>query len=252
MKPKVMIITGGANGIGKAMVETFARDHHHVYFMDVDLLAGKKLEQELNGYDCTFLHCDIANQHQLESCVALLIKKTPKIDVIVNNACMSHGGIDRCGYDDFVSVLKVGLVAPYYLSQLLLPYMNEKASIIHIASTRAFQSQPNTESYSATKGGIIALTHAMSVSLAGRVRVNSISPGWIDTTQTSHFSDADRTQHPSQRIGTPMDIVRAVYFLADEANDFINGENIVIDGGMSKQMIYHQDHGWIFNPSKGQ
>ena len=157
-------------------------------------------------------------------------------------------------YEDFNMVLRVGVSAPYLL-KLFLPYFNKGASIVNISSSRAFMSQANTESYTAAKGGITALTHALAVSLSGKVRVNSIAPGWIDTgkyyedSYLPKYTEADIKQHPSDRIGEPLDIARAVFFLCDERNSFINGENITIDGGMSKQMIYSGDNGWEYNPN---
>jgi len=152
------------------------------------------------------------------------------VDLLVNNAMSSHGGIlGGCSFEDFDRTLRVGVVAPYYLTKLLLPFFKPGASVINIASTRALMSQADTESYSAAKGGIVALTHAMAASLAGRVRVNAISPGWIDNSASEQ---------------TPADIARAVVFLAE--NPFINAQNLVIDGGMTKLMIYHNDHGWKY------
>jgi NAD(P)-dependent dehydrogenase (short-subunit alcohol dehydrogenase family) len=139
------------------------------------------------------------------------------------------------------------------LTKLFLDHFSQNASIVNIASTRAFMSQADTENYSAAKGGTTALTHAMAVSLSGRVRVNSISPGWIDTNANTdqHYEDAhskaDKLQHPAQRVGNPMDIVRTVMFLCDENNSFITGENITVDGGITRHMIYHNDYGWTLN-----
>lgn len=166
---------------------------------------------------------------------------------------MSRKGIlTGCGFDDFNYVLKLGVTAPYMLSLLFKKYFNNGAAIVNISSTRAFMSQPDTESYTAAKGGISALTHALSVSLSGRVRVNCISPGWIDTSafqdteiDDPQFSSEDLSQHPAGRIGLPKDIAKAVLFLCSEDASFITGQNITIDGGMTKQMVYHGDHGWI-------
>ena len=143
--------------------------------------------------------------------------------------------------------LSVGVTAPFYLTKLLLPYFSKEASVINIASSRDRMSQPQTESYTAAKGGIAALTHAMAVSLAGRARVNSISPGWIDTTG-SDISGADAVQQPVGRVGKPEDIASMVMYLCSDKAGFISGENICIDGGMTKQMIYHGEHGWTFRP----
>ncbi|MBH1940847.1 SDR family oxidoreductase [Mobilitalea sibirica] len=234
---KVVVITGGANGIGKCLVEEFARSGAKVAVIDLDPKA----------VPCDLYYCgDIAEQDVVNKFVDKAIERFKTIDYLINNACLSKKGIlSECSYEDFNYVLRVGVTAPYELSKRFLPYFNKNASIVNISSTRAFMSQEDTESYSAAKGGITALTHALSVSLAGRVRVNSISPGWIDTTD-GNWSKEDRGQHPVKRIGNPMDIAKAVMFLCSDASGFITGENITIDGGMSKQMIYHMDHGWSY------
>ena len=152
-------------------------------------------------------------------------------------------GIDSCSYEEFNYALKVGVTAPFYLAKLFLPYFAEGASIINMSSSRDRMSQPFTESYTAAKGGIAALTHALAVCLAGKVRVNSISPGWIDT-DYEEYDGADAAQHPVGRVGNPMDIANMVLFLCSDKAGFITGENICIDGGMTKQMIYHNDCGW--------
>ena len=156
-------------------------------------------------------------------------------------------GIDECSYEEFQEALSVGVTAPFYLSKLLAPHFAEGASIVNISSSRDRMSQPQTESYTAAKGGIAALTHAMAVSFAGKVRVNSISPGWIDNAY--HVYDGpDALQQPAGRVGNPMDIANMVMFLCSDKAGFITGENICIDGGMTKLMIYHDDHGWKYEP----
>ena len=239
------LITGGAGGIGRYLVTKLIHLGHDVIFIDRDEEKGLTLMGELSNHHLQFMHYDLKDPLHLEA-IALAIKSMDvRIDTIIHNACISKGGINDASYDDFIDVIKVGLAAPFYLTKLLLPYVSEKANVIHIASTRAFQSQANTECYSAAKGGLIALTHALSVSLSGKVRVNSISPGWIDTTSDQKATDAqDDLQHPSKRRGISKDILKAVIYLSDLDNDFVNGENIIIDGGMSKQMIYHNDFGW--------
>jgi NAD(P)-dependent dehydrogenase (short-subunit alcohol dehydrogenase family) len=159
-------------------------------------------------------------------------------------------------------VLDVGVTAPYLLTSLLLPLFQPGASVVNIASTRAFQSQADTESYSAAKGGILALTHALAVSLAHRVRVNAVSPGWIDTTawqgmpvktgggNLPALSLADAAQHPANRVGQPADIVRTVMYLCHPDNSFVTGQNLTVDGGMSVQMVYHGDEGWRYVPTQ--
>ncbi len=226
---KIVVITGGCQGIGFAIAEAFRKEGATVCIID----------KEENPY---FVG-DVGKQSDLEVFVAKVVAEHGKIDVLVNNAMKTCGGLDVCNYEDFMYALQVGVAAPYYLTKLCMPYFAEGASVVNISSTRAGMSQPNTESYTAAKGGISALTHAMAVSLSGKVRVNSISPGWIDTTGAT-FIGADHTQHPAGRVGKPADIANMVLYLSSEKASFITGENICIDGGMTKQMIYHGDEGW--------
>ena len=157
-------------------------------------------------------------------------------------------GINDCSWEKFQKALTIGVTAPFYLSKLFLPYFTQGASIINISSSRDRMSQPQTESYTAAKGGIAALTHALAVSLAGKVRVNSISPGWIDT-EYRVYDGSDAVQQPAGRVGNPLDIANMILFLASPKAEFITGENICIDGGQTKLMIYHGDHGWTLNES---
>ena len=167
--------------------------------------------------------------------------------MLVNTAPPDFLGISECSYEQFLHSMAIGVIAPFYLSKLFAPYFTQGASIINISSSRDRMSQPQSESYTAAKGGISALTHSMAVSFAGKVRVNSVSPGWIDTAYKV-YEGADAVQQPVGRVGNPMDIAYAVLFLASEKAGFITGENICIDGGMTKLMIYHGDHGWKLEP----
>ena len=228
---KVVVITGGANGIGKTIAEEFRKNGAIVCIIDIaenDYYVG-----------------DISNKEVLENFVQRVIADYGKVDYLINNALPISKGIDACTYEEFNYALQVGVSAPFYLSKLLLPYFAKGASIINISSSRDRMSQPNTESYTAAKGGIAALTHALAVSLAGKVRVNSISPGWIDTAFTEYIG-ADAVQHPVGRVGNSLDIANMVLFLCSDKAGFITGENICIDGGMTKQMIYHGDCGWEY------
>jgi NAD(P)-dependent dehydrogenase (short-subunit alcohol dehydrogenase family) len=235
LENKHAIITGGSNGIGRCIAETFLREGAAVTIIDID-------NRKIVG--TTFYHGDVANKSVLESFTDTI---TQPVDFLINNACVGRGGLlSDCSYEDFEYVQRVGMTAPYYLTSLLLRknLFTSSAAIVNIASTRAFQSQPDTEAYSAVKGGIVALTHSMAVSLAGRVRVNCISPGWIETSPTPKHSEQDMRQHLSGRVGTMSDIAEMVLYLCSDKARFINGENIAIDGGMSKLMIYHGDCGW--------
>ncbi|MCL2376619.1 MAG: SDR family oxidoreductase [Defluviitaleaceae bacterium] len=239
---KRAIVTGGANGIGRCIAESLLECGANVHIIDIDEEAGRALAASRN--EAVFFHGDVAEKTILEHFASIL---TQPIDFLINNACIGQGGLlTPCPYEDFEYVQKVGVTAPYYLTSLLLQrdLLAKDAAIVNIASTRAAQSQANTEAYSAAKGGIVALTHAMAVSLSGRARVNAISPGWIDTVGYD-ASPADHAQHPVGRIGVPKDIAQMVLYLCDrEKSGFITGQNFVIDGGMSKLMVYHGDCGW--------
>ncbi len=226
---KVVVVTGGAHGIGKVISEAFAKNGAHVCVID------KRDGNHFVG--------DISDKAVLEQFAASVIEKYGRVDCLINNALPLMKGIEECTYEEFQYALAVGVTAPFYLTKLFMPYLGEGASIINISSSRDRMSQPNTESYTAAKGGIAALTHALAVSLAQRARVNSISPGWIDTDDTE-YKGADAVQQPVGRVGNPMDIANMVLFLCSDKAGFITGENICIDGGMTKQMIYHGDYGW--------
>lgn len=256
-KNKVCVITGGANGIGLCMVREFARNGAKIAFIDIDKEAGEKTLSEINlvSHESIFFHGDIGIKDTLESFSHKVIKTYGNIDYLINNACISRKGIlSGCDYEDFNYVLNVGVTAPYMLSKLFMNNFNKNGVIVNISSTRSTMSQMDTESYTAAKGGISALTHGLSVSLAGKVRVNSVSPGWIDVSSNydenyeRNHSNADKIQHPSGRVGIPLDIARVVMFLCHEDNSFITGENITVDGGMTKQMIYTGDNGWNYSP----
>ncbi len=249
---KVCVVTGGAKGIGLCILREFAKKGARLAFIDMDMEAGEAALKDVKdiGAEALFYPGDIGDNTVLQGFTEKVILHYGRIDYLINNACLSRKGIlSGCDYEDFNYVLRVGVTAPYILSKLFLEHFNEGASIVNISSSRALMSQEDTESYTAAKGGISALTHALAVSLSGRVRVNSISPGWIDVSTDLHnHSKADKLQHPVHRVGKPLDIARAVMFLCDEENSFITGENIVIDGGMTKKMIYNDDYGWSYNP----
>ncbi len=247
---RVCVITGAANGIGRSIAEAFSKEGASIAFIDKDKATGEKLLLHLDSVSENnfFYHGDIGEKSVLENFARTVTEKYQRIDFLINNACFSNKGIlSGCSYEEFNQVLMVGVTAPYYLTYLLKDSFSNIASIVNISSTRADMSQKETESFSAAKGGIAALTHAMAMSLSGKVRVNSISPGWIDTTEEENLSEVDKKQHPSERVGLPKDIARTVLFLCDERSSFINAENITIDGGMSKRMIYHNDEGWEYS-----
>ena len=228
-KDKVVIVTGGARGIGKCIADEFRSQGAHVHVID------KQEGEHFVG--------DISRKEVLEAFVSEVLKTHDRIDCIINNALPLMKGIDECTYEEFQYALSVGVTAPFYLVKLLVPHLSEGASIVNISSSRDRMSQPQTESYTAAKGGIAALTHALAISLAGKARVNSISPGWIDTSYTV-YEGPDAIQQPAGRVGNPKDIAHMVLFLCSDKAGFITGENICIDGGMTKQMIYHGDCHW--------
>ena len=228
-KDKVVVVTGGANGIGRCIADEFSNQGAVVCVID------KQEGKHFVG--------DISRKEVLEVFASEVLGKHDKVDIIINNALPLMKGIDECSYEEFQYALSVGVVAPFYLVKLFKSHLADGASIINISSSRDRMSQPQTESYTAAKGGIAALTHALAVSLAGKARVNSISPGWVDTACTV-YEGSDAVQQPAGRVGNPMDIANMVLFLCSEKAGFITGENICIDGGMTKQMIYHGDHGW--------
>lgn len=241
-KDKVVVITGGANGIGKGLVNYFLKEGAYVASIDKEVMDKQENLLVMQG--------DIGDKATLETFVSKVHALYSYIDIVIHNACYSNQGLlSSCSYEKFNEVLHVGVSAPYYLTSLCVPYLNEEASIINIASTRAFQSQADSESYSATKGAIVALTHSMSVSLRGKARVNCISPGWIDMIDYP-ATESDAQQHTVNRVGKVEDIVEAISFLCSKEASFINGQNIIVDGGMSTQMIYHGDEGWSYTPKK--
>lgn len=226
---KVAVVTGGAHGIGKAIAEAFRDEGAAVEI--IDIAPG----EHYIG--------DISKKETLESFTQAVLDRHGHIDFLINNALPLMKGINECSYEEFTYALSVGVTAPFYLSKLFAAHFAPGGVIINISSSRDRMSQPQTESYTAAKGGIAALTHALAVSLAGRVRVNSISPGWIDTAYRT-YEGPDATQQPAGRVGNPMDIAHMVLFLCSDKAGFITGENICIDGGMTRQMIYHGDWGW--------
>ena len=232
---KVVVVTGGARGIGRCIADEFRKAGARVHVIDVqegDWFVG-----------------DIADKSVLERFAADVLAREGRVDVLVNNALPLFKGIDECSYEEFVYAQAVGVTAPFYLAKLFRDHFAPGASIVNISSSRDRMSQPQSESYTAAKGGIAALTHALAASFANRVRVNSVSPGWIDTSLKAH-DGPDAVQHPAGRVGNPLDIANLVLFLASDRAGFITGENVCVDGGMTRLMVYHGDCGWRYEPPR--
>ena len=248
MDKKVIVVTGGAQGIGREITGLFLSNSWYSAVWEIDSIAATELDNLLNNIDYFPVICDVANENQVKEAVNITIEKFGRIDLLVNNAAIQcNKPFSQLSFDQWQRVINVNLSGTFLCSKYCEEALRiSKGRIVNICSTRAFQSGKNTEAYSASKGGVFSLTHAMAVSFGPDIMVNSISPGWIDQStlqKRSHakqgvFSDEDHTQHPAGRIGQASDIARMVWFLAQPENDFITGQNFVIDGGMTKKMIY--------------
>jgi len=232
---KVAVLTGGARGIGRCIREQFEKAGAEVCVIDL--------------LDNDFFVGDIADKATLDAFADQVIAKHGHVDFLINNAAPRMCGVTEGTWEDFEYAMTVGVTAPFYLAKRFMPHFAEGAAIVNISSSRDRMSQPETESYTAAKGGISALTHALAVSLAGKVRVNSISPGWIDTADAPWYGP-DAVQQPAGRAGVRADIANMVLYLCSDMAGFITGENICIDGGMTRQMIYHGDCGWSLDTGK--
>ena len=238
-----VFITGGAEGIGKAMVEAFCLSGNQVAFCDINEIAGQETAKATGSI---FHKVDVSDKDALESCMQRILSDWKDIDIIVNNVGISQfSSITETSVEDFDKILSINLRPVFITSRLLAIHRKEQSSpnpygrIINICSTRYLMSEPGSEGYAASKGGIYSLTHALALSLSEwNITVNSIAPGWIQTHDYDQLRPEDHSQHPSRRVGKPGDIARMCLFLCEENNDFINGENITIDGGMTKKMIY--------------
>lgn len=247
-KRQHVIVTGGAQGIGRVLTQELLKAKYNVSVFDIDTEAMEEIRPAFDKKHCEFFITDVSNQVSVRSSIRASLKKFGSVYGLVNNAVYEvFKPMNELTLEEWNRAIGTNLTSPFLCSKFLAPYIKEsKGCIINMCSTRAFQSEPNTESYSASKGGIYALTHSMAMSLGPEIRVNSISPGWIDVSaikkkrnaQQANLSAEDHLQHPAGRVGNAMDIARMVLFLLDPANSFITGQNFVVDGGMTRKMIY--------------
>ncbi|UII56300.1 SDR family oxidoreductase [Cytobacillus spongiae] len=237
---KVVVITGGAKGIGKGIALAYAEKNAKVIIVDVDEQAGNEGAKELG---VQFLKIDLKNPQEIHHLMKTVQHTYGRIDILINNAGVSRfKPLFELSVEEWDDIIDTNLRSVFLCSKEAAVYMKEQGgAIINIASTRAFMSEPNSEAYAATKGGIVALTHALAISLGEfGIRVNSISPGWIQNENYDSLSTNDHNQHPARRVGKPADIGRACLFLSHPENDFITGENVIVDGGMTKKMVYEE------------
>ena len=260
MMNKVVLVTGGAQGIGKAIALELAASHYDIVInyltscQEAEMLKNELVKEY--GIRCLAIQADVSKEEEVNEMISKIEEELGGVDILVNNAAVDLSNLFHLkNAEEFRRTMDVNVIGAFNCCKRVYKHMLEKeyGRIINISSTRAYMSQADTESYTAAKGGISALTHGLSISLAGKVRVNSISPGWIDTGAYQYsenyepqYSLGDTSQHPAGRIGNPLDIASMVLFLCSDKAGFITGENITIDGGMTKQMIYHDDFGWKY------
>lgn len=248
---RVALVTGGAHGIGRGIVACLLREGWRVAFVDLDDGAGRDVAAASgSAADVLFVHSTVANEGDVESAVQTVIDWSGRLDALINNAGLADpvtGAVENLSLEQWQKRLDVNLTGPFLMTKHAVPHLRRtRGAIVNIASTRALQSEADTEAYAATKGGLVALTHALSVSLGPEIRVNCISPGWIDTREAeagqalAPLSAADHNQHPAGRVGRPEDVASLVHYLMSPAAAFITGQNVVVDGGMVRKMIYEE------------
>ena len=245
---KNIIVTGGAQGIGKIISQQLFKKSFSVSVFDLDEEALSEFKREIGFENIAFFKTDVSDEENVQKSISESVKRFGNISGLINNAAIQiEKPVTELTLEEWNRVIGTNLTGAFLCTKHAATFLkNSKGNIINISSTRAFQSEPNTEAYSASKGGILALTHALAMSLGPEIRVNCISPGWIDVSGIKkkskanqiQLSEADHLQHPAGRVGKPEDIANMVLFLLHDENDFITGQNFIIDGGMTKKMIY--------------
>lgn len=248
---KVAIVTGGGQGIGKAIAKRFLAEGFSVAIAEIDQAAGKETEAELKPLgSIKFIHTDVSDEASVQALIRETETSFARLDVLVNNAAWAdpeNSPITELSLENWNKIISINLTGAFLCTKHSVPLLRKnQGTIINIASTRALMSEPNTEAYSASKGGILTLTHALAMSLGPEIRVNCISPGWIEVSDWKkqpirhppQLTEQDHQQHPVGRVGQPEDIASFVFYLTSPEAGFITGANFVIDGGMTKKMIY--------------
>jgi NAD(P)-dependent dehydrogenase (short-subunit alcohol dehydrogenase family) len=234
---RTAIVTGGGHGIGKGIVRKLLQEQCQVIFLDINTDYLSKLKQECPQVET--LLCDVGNPDEVQKAMNRIESLFGKIDYLVNNAGIGvFKPIDELSIEEWSRVLSVNLNSIFYTVKFGKHLFTEQSAIVNIASTRALMSEPDGEAYGASKGGIVALTHALAISLGTKTRVNCVSPGWIEVNDYENLSGADHAQHPVGKVGKVEDIVETVWFLLSDKAAFITGQNFIVDGGMTKKMIY--------------
>ncbi|MEE6450964.1 SDR family oxidoreductase [Gottfriedia acidiceleris] len=241
---KSIIITGGANGIGEGIALAFGKLGAMVFIADVNEQKGHKVVKKIeeNGGKAIFHKTDVSKEEDIINLIQTVFDKFGKLDILINNAGISaFKPFLSLSTDEWDQVINTNLRSVFISSREAAKVMDNGGRIINMASTRAIMSEPNSEAYAASKGGIVSITHSLAASLQPNgITVNCISPGWIQVDQNEELKETDHLQHWSNRVGKPEDIAKACIYLADPENTFINGQNIIIDGGMTRKMIYEE------------
>ena len=229
---RAALVTGGARGIGRAIAEALAMHGYEVAVADIDAKAARESP-------FAFFKCDIASEAAVRGCVRGVLKRFGRLDALVNNAGIAspdNGPVEKLALADWNRRIGVNLTGAFLMTKHCAPHLRSaRGAIVNIASTRALQSEPDTEAYSTSKAGLVGLTHALAMSLGPQVRVNCVSPGWIAHQQVRK---KDHAQHPAGRVGRDEDVAELVAYLVSDAAGFVTGANFVIDGGMTRKMIY--------------